>query len=315
MPTPGGFARRLAAGCVLAAAVVLPGTAVLANGPSAPTSTTPSGSEPFPPAVPAGESSAGQSPVTSRGYTQGGPELRPDPPANASTAPGAGRAPKPPVPGAPTQQEWERLLDRLAPHGVRPVTDESGQVVLDSEHLLVLTGGADGLVELRSWGAEITAEERPDVYAVRSGGRVVAWYLMEHRPVLTVVPPPAVPSPGASSETSPGSPPATSPKVPGASPSAAPGVSPGAAPGASPSAAPGASPGASSGAAPGISPEPSTSESPAGPLITTRPPAPQPSLPRTGSNVRNPTLVALAGASILCAGGLLVRLSRPPRRR
>ncbi|MYV96840.1 hypothetical protein GT354_00805 [Streptomyces sp. SID3343] len=188
---------------------------------------------------------------------------------------------------APTPQEWERLLDRLALHGVRPVTDESGQAVLDGEGLLILAGGDDGPAELRSWGAEITAEERPDVYAVRSGGRVVAWYLMEHRPVLTVVPPPTTPSPGAP----PGPPQAPSPGTPA-----------------------GPSPGTSPSSSPGAAADPSTSgPDPSG--VTTWPPLPQPSLPRTGSDVLDPTLLALGGAGILCAGGLLVRLSRPPRRR
>jgi LPXTG-motif cell wall-anchored protein len=285
MPTPGRLARRLAAGCVLAASVALPGPATLAStdgsGVPAPASATPS-------AAPAVGSSSGQSPaVTSRGYAQSGPELHPDPPPNANTAPESGRTPKPPtVLGAPTQQEWEHLLDRLARHGVRPITDESGQVVLDSEYLLVLAGGAEGLTELRSWGAEITPEERPDVYAVRSGGRVVAWYLMEHRPVLTVVSPTSTPSPATS---------------PGAL--------------ATPSATPPGAPAGSLGPSGGEWASPYPGESSATSAVTTWPPQPQPRLPQTGSEVWNPILVALGGAGILCAGGLLVRLSRSPRRR
>jgi hypothetical protein len=111
---------------------------------------------------------------------------------------------------------------------------------VDVDDRLVLTGAPEGLAELRSWGAEITPEEKPDVYAVRSGGRIVARYLVEHAPA--------------------GSP------------------------------------------------------ASATPLTTPALDAP-PALPRTGPSVVNLTLIALGGAGIVCAGGLLVRCSPPTRRR
>ncbi|MGW1990048.1 hypothetical protein [Embleya sp. NPDC001921] len=187
MPTPGGFARRLAAGCVLTAALVLSGASALPGTPALPDAPALAGGSPGPSATPVDgsrpppeEPDPGASP---RGRAPAAPELRPDPPVHVDAPAEPAGPPRPaPVTNAPTQQEWERLLDRLARHGARPLTDESGRAVLDVEHELVLIGGAAGLDALRSWGAEITEDDRPGVYAVRSRGRVVARYLMESDP-------------------------------------------------------------------------------------------------------------------------------------
>ncbi|MFE5327980.1 hypothetical protein ACFRCG_16525 [Embleya sp. NPDC056575] len=237
MPTPGGFARRLAAGCVFAAVHVLPGFAMLASAAPLPAPAPVDGSSPpAERAVDHAGSTAGP-----RGRAPAAPGLRPDPPV-PPRQPVVPTTPAEPAPitDAPTQQEWDRLLDRLARHGARPVTDESGQAVLDVERELLLTGGTEGLEALRSWGAEITGDDRPGVYAVRSGGRVVARYLMET--------------------------------------------------------------------------EPNTSTDASAPATPPAFDAP-PTLPRTGPSVVNLTLIALGGAGIVCAGGLLVRCSPASRRR
>ncbi|MGC0415405.1 hypothetical protein [Embleya sp. AB8] len=233
MPTPGGFARRLAAGCVSAATLVLLGAPAFAGAPAP--GPRPASAGGF--AAPA-PSAASSPAATPRGLA---PALHPDPPVPARM-PVVPTGPNRPAPtaNAATQEEWERLLDRLAAHGVRPLTDESGQAVLDVEHELVLTGGNEGLDALRSWGAEITADDRPGVYAVRSGGRVVAWYLLEPDPAGS----PATPAPVT----------------------------------------------------------PPTFDAP-------------PTLPTTGPSVVDLTLIALGGAGIVCAGGLLVRCFPAPRRR
>ncbi|MEU0934868.1 hypothetical protein [Embleya sp. NPDC005971] len=238
MPTPGGFARRLAAGCVLAAALALPGAPVIA-GASMPTGAgTPAPTDGSPPVTPPpGDAESGASP---RGRAPGTAALHPDPAVHGHAPAEPTGPPKPaPVTDPPTQQEWDRLLDRLAAHGARPVTDESGRAVLDVERELLLTGGTDGLDELRSWGAEITRDDRPGVYAVRSGGRVVARYLIESDPI-------------GSTDTS----------------------------------------------------------APVTPWAFDAPPT----LPRTGPSVVNLTLIALGGAGIVCAGGLLIRCFPAPRR-
>ncbi|MET7298071.1 hypothetical protein [Embleya sp. NPDC005575] len=252
MPTPGGFARRLAAGCVLAAALAPSGAPVLAGTSALPGAATPaavpvlasaaSGPSPAPmDGPPPANTPAGDSAASARGRAPAAAELHPDPPVHGHAPAEPTGPPKPaPVTDPPTRQEWERLLDRLAAHGARPLTDESGRAVLDVEHELLLTGGADGLNELRSWGAEITEEDRPGVYAVRSGGRIVARYLME--------------------------------------------------------------------------PEASTSTDASAPVTPPAFDAP-PTLPKTGPSVVNLTLVALGGAGIVCAGGLLVRCFPAPRRR
>ncbi|MYS79756.1 hypothetical protein [Embleya scabrispora] len=254
MPTPGGFARRSAAGCLLAAALVLSGAPTLAGASALPGAVTPAavpvlasaasgpspapigGSPPAP--APAGDADSAASP---RGRAPAAAELRPDPPVHGHAPAEPTGPPKPaPVADPPTPQQWERFLERLAAHGARPLTDESGRAVLDVEHELLLTGGTDGLNELRSWGAEITEEDRPGVYAVRSGGRIVARYLMEPDTITPTdafapVTPPAFDAP--------------------------------------------------------------------------------PTLPKTGPSVVNLTLIALGGAGIVCAGGLLVRCFPAPRRR
>lgn len=89
-------------------------------------------------------------------------------------------------------------------------------------------------------GAEVAQDGKPGVYAVRSGGRGVAVYVLEREPAVE------------SQASAPVTPPAFD--------------------------------------------------------------AP-PTLPRTGPPVANLTLIALGGAGIVCAGGLLVRCSPPPRRR
>ncbi|MFF7248657.1 hypothetical protein ACFZBU_32650 [Embleya sp. NPDC008237] len=258
MPTPGGFARRLAAGCVLAAALALSGapalTDALAGAPALPGAAAPAAvpvrasAASAPPPAPIGGSPPASTPTgdpdsaaSPRGRAPAAAELHPDPPVHGHAPAEPTGPPKPaPVTDPPTQQEWDRLLDRLAAHGARPLTDESGRAVLDVEHELLLTGGTDGLNELRSWGAEITEDDRPGVYAVRSGGRIVARYLIES-------------DPNASTDAS----------------------------------------------------------APVTPPAFDAPPT----LPRTGPSVVNLTPIALGGAGIVCAGGLLVRCFPASRQR
>lgn len=277
MPTPGGLPRRLAAGCVLAAVLVLPVSHALAVDVSGPVAVE-AGPQPPEPAASATEIAAagadasaapvgvgsgrdrasveeaaievgppltGQPPAAAHARLPEAPALRPDPQVVTAGPVVPVASPKPPTEtDPPTTREWNRLLDRLARSGARPVTDESGRVVLDVDRLLVLTGGTAGLDELRSWGAEIVAEHRPGVYTVRSQGRVVARYVLTREPA----------------------------------------------------------------------PEPPTG-APPGPTTSLVPDfgAP-PELPATGGSVADSALVALGGAGIVCAGALLVRCFRRPRR-
>jgi len=266
---------------VLTAVLALPVTPVLAVGSSErppPAESTPRPSEPgdalaeiaapgieasaapvgveFPPdrasveeaAIELGPPLVDHPPAGTRGRLPAAPGLRPDPLPTPAGPAAPAASPKPPAEtDPPTPRQWDRLLDRLARSGARPVTDESGRAVLDVDRLLVLTGGAAGLDALRSWGAEIVADHRPGTYTVRSRGRVVARYVLEH--------PPAIGSPST---------------------------------------------------APGSDTVPTT--------IT--PPAlgEPPELPATGTPVADSALIALGGAGIVCAGALLVRCFRRPRR-
>lgn len=152
--------------------------------------------------------------------------LRPDPNPHPSIVPGdpgdpAHRLPTRAGPGEPSAAERDALLARVAPLGIRAVVDESGVPALTVDHELVLAGGPDGVAALRGAGLEIAPGPRDDVVAVRQGGRVVAWYIVD---------PPAVPGPAAPPPTNappnnsplPNSAPPNSPSANGPPPAAAP---------------------------------------------------------------------------------------------
>jgi LPXTG-motif cell wall-anchored protein len=141
------------------------------------------------------------------------PELMPDPDPHPSGAPGTRSAPghemppRPTTSAMPTREERDALLARVAGLGVVPVVDTSGSPVLTVDRQLVLTGKQQGLDAMRASGIEIAPGPRPGVSTVRSGGRIVAWYVLEDDPALA--PPPASPpvaGRGSAGPASPGSP-------------------------------------------------------------------------------------------------------------
>ncbi|GAA4950992.1 hypothetical protein GCM10023205_09720 [Yinghuangia aomiensis] len=152
------------------------------------------------------EPSPGPAEAAPRTGLAGIPVLRPDPNPHPSIVPGdpgdpAHRLPARSGPGGePSAAERDALLARVAPLGIRAVVDESGVPALTVDHELVLAGGPDGVAALRGAGLEIAPGPRADVVAVRQGGRVVAWYIVD---------PPAAPGPAAPPPT--GAPPANSP--------------------------------------------------------------------------------------------------------
>jgi LPXTG-motif cell wall-anchored protein len=152
------------------------------------------------------EPSPGPAEAAPRTGLAGLPVLRPDPNPHPSIVPGdpgdpAHRLPTRSGPGGePSAAERDALLARVAPLGIRAVVDESGVPALTVDHELVLVGGPDGVAALRGAGLEIAPGPRDDVVAVRQGGRVVAWYIVD---------PPAVPGPAAPPATN--APPATAP--------------------------------------------------------------------------------------------------------
>lgn len=140
------------------------------------------------------EPSPGPAEAAPRTGLAGIPVLRPDPNPHPSIVPGdpgdpAHRLPTRSGPGRePSAAERDALLARVAPLGIRAVVDESGVPALTVDHELVLAGGPDGVAALRGAGLEIAPGPRDDVMAVRQGGRVLAWYIVD---------PPAVPGPAA----------------------------------------------------------------------------------------------------------------------
>ncbi|HSA51308.1 MAG TPA: hypothetical protein VLH10_14540 [Yinghuangia sp.] len=134
------------------------------------------------------------------------PDLVPDPDPNRSDAPGQsplGHAiPQRPAGSAPSREERDALLAKVAPYGIVPVPDAAGAPALTADRELVLSGGPDGIDALRAAGLEVLPGPRPGVSAVRSGGRLLAWYLDDSAlastqpPVFPPAPEPsAVPSP------------------------------------------------------------------------------------------------------------------------
>ncbi|UGQ15231.1 hypothetical protein LO772_17690 [Yinghuangia sp. ASG 101] len=115
------------------------------------------------------------------------PDLLPDPGPRQPDAPGHA-VPERPPPG-PTPEERDRLLTRVAPYGIAPVTDAAGAPALTVEGELVLSGGPDGIAAMRADGLEVLPGPRAGVSVVRSGGRVLAWYLDDSTLASAAAPP------------------------------------------------------------------------------------------------------------------------------
>lgn len=137
----------------------------------------------------------------------GVPELLPDPDPHPSTAPGEGPEARghgipsrPDSTARPTREDRDALLARVAAIGIQPVVDVAGVPALTVDHELVLFGGPDGVDAMRAAGIEVAPGPRPGVSAVRSGGRMVAWYV-ENGP--TAPPESPVPTPSGSAEPPP----------------------------------------------------------------------------------------------------------------
>lgn len=183
---------RAAAACLMFAALA-PGTAsaaVAAATPDPGASTAPAPT-PSPDVAPEVAPRAGVPELL--------PELLPDPNPHPSTAPETGgppghdRPPRPPSSSAPTTQERDALLARVTPYGIVPVVDTAGTPALTVDDQLVLTGGPQGVDAMRAAGIDVAPGPRPGVSAIRTGGRTVAWYIVED-PALADTPLPPVPA-------------------------------------------------------------------------------------------------------------------------
>ncbi|MCF2526438.1 LPXTG cell wall anchor domain-containing protein [Yinghuangia soli] len=187
---------RGVAACLMLTSLVLPARPAQAVPvPAASTGPAQAGpaEQPGPPAPSAGPS-LGIAPRA------GLPGLRPDPDLHPSTAPGGAAAEHGHgVPGRsgaaqPSREERDALLARLAPYGVRPVLDEAGAPALTADRELVLAGGPEALAAMQAAGVELAPGPRAGVSAVRSGERIVGWYVLDD-PVAPAPPsaPPNVP--------------------------------------------------------------------------------------------------------------------------
>lgn len=231
------------------------------------------------------EPSPGPAEAAPRTGLAGLPVLRPDPNPHPSTAPGEAGDPahRLPARSGPGAAERDALLARVAPLGIRAVVDESGAPALTVDHELVLAGGSEGVAALRGAGLETAPGPRDDVVAVRQGGRVVAWYIVD---------PPAAPGPGAP-------PPANAPPANGPPPNSPPRNSP-------PAKAPSAN--TPSPDTPPSRPPAALGPAPAAPLAAN----PSADLPQTGPNGFLALIVV--GLACLLVGLGAVRHARRSRR-